>query len=73
MDEKTITGEAQLGSLLKSRRQELKITQKQLAEFCDLSHNGISQIELGEKSARLSTLLKLGKMLGFKIVLELEE
>ena len=51
MDDKTITGESQLGSLLKSRRQELKITQKQLAEFCDLSHNAISQIELGEKSA----------------------
>ncbi len=73
MDEDTISSEAELGKVLKRRRQELKITQKELADYCDLSHNGISQIEIGEKSVRLSTLVKLGKILGFKILLQMEE
>ena len=73
MDEDTISSEAELGKVLKRRRQELKITQKELADYCDLSNNGISQIEIGEKSVRLSTLVKLGKILGFKILLQMEE
>ena len=73
MDEDTISSEAELGKVLKRRRQELKITQKELADYCDLSHNGISHIEIGEKSVRLSTLVKLGKILGFKILLQMEE
>lgn len=73
MKDEIIKGEAELGKVLKSRRNELQMTQKQLADFCDLSHNGISQIEIGEKSVRLSTLLKLGKILGFKVVLRMED
>ena len=72
MRDEIIKNETELGKVLKFRRNELQITQKQLADFCDLSHNGISQIEVGEKSLRLSTLLKLGKMLGFKVVLKME-
>lgn len=73
MKDEIIKNEAELGKALKNRRSELKITQRQLADFCDLSHNGISQIEVGEKSVRLSTLLKLGKILGFKLVLAMED
>ncbi|MBI4404731.1 MAG: helix-turn-helix transcriptional regulator [Deltaproteobacteria bacterium] len=73
MKDEIIKSETELGKVLKNRRNELQITQKQLADFCDLSHNGISQIEMGEKSIRLSTLLKLGKMLGFKIVIKMED
>lgn len=62
-----------LAEALKDRRRELKITQKSLAEFCNLSHNGISRIELAESDVQLSTLLKMSKILGFKIVLEMEE
>ncbi len=72
MNEETVKSEAALGKILKSRRNELEITQKELADYCNLSHNGISQIEVGEKSLRLSTLLKLGKILGFKVVLKME-
>ena len=73
MKDAIIKNEVELGKVLKDRRNELQITQKQLADFSDLSHNGISQIEVGEKSVRLSTLLKLGKMLGFKIVLKMDD
>jgi len=73
MKDETIKSESELGRALKARRNELRITQKQLADFCNLSHNGISQIEMGDKSVRLSTLLKLGKILGFKLVLKMED
>ncbi len=73
MKEAVIKNEAELGKVLKSRREELKITQKQLADYCNLSHNGISQIEVAQKSPRISTLIKLGKILGFKLVLKMED
>ena len=53
-------------------KDHLGITQKQLADFCNLSHNGISQIELGNKDIRISTLLKIAKMLGIKISFEMD-
>jgi predicted transcriptional regulator len=68
-----ITDEKSLAGVLKSRRKELEITQKDLASFCNLSHNGISRIEVADSDVKLSTLLKMSKMLGFKIVLEMEE
>jgi transcriptional regulator with XRE-family HTH domain len=72
-EEQIISNETELGKALKKRRQELGITQKQLADYCNLSHNGISRIEVADKSLRLSTLLKLGKILGFKVVLKMED
>lgn len=61
-----------LAAVLKNRRHELNITQKTLAAFCNLSHNGISRIELGQSDVQLSTILKMSKVLGFKITLEME-
>ena len=68
-----ISSISQLGLLLKQRRKELGVTQKELAMLCNLSHNGISKIELGSSNIKLSTLLKLGEFLGFEIQLCLEE
>ena len=65
--------ENEIAEILQKRRKELKITQKELAAFCKLSHNGISKIELGQSEIKLSTLLKMSKMLGFAIALEMEE
>lgn len=73
MKKREIKDAQTLAEALKERRHELKITQKSLAEFCNLSHNGISRIELAETDVQLSTLLKMSKILGFKIVLEMEE
>lgn len=73
MKKQEIKDAQNLAEALKERRHELKITQKSLAEFCNLSHNGISRIELAETDVQLSTLLKMSKILGFKIVLEMEE
>jgi transcriptional regulator with XRE-family HTH domain len=73
MHKNIINSAEELAEVLKTRRRELKITQKSLADFCNLSHNGISRIELGQSDAQLSTLLKLSKVLGFKILLEMEQ
>lgn len=73
MKNRAILSLQNLADTLKSRRKELDITQKQLAEFCDLSHNGISRIELGDSDVKLSTLLKMSKLLGFTIVLDMAD
>jgi ribosome-binding protein aMBF1 (putative translation factor) len=62
-----------LGDAIKQRRKELKIKQKDLAAFCNLSVNGISRIETSQTDVKISTLLKISKMLGIKIVFENEE
>lgn len=72
MSTNSITSIEELAQTLKMRRHQLHITQKSLADFCNLSHNGISRIELGQSDVQLSTLLKLSKVLGFKIILEME-
>ena len=59
--------------LIKKRREELGISQMALAKVCNLSHNGISKMETNESEIKLSTLLKMSKFLGMKLVLEMEE
>ncbi|STX41024.1 transcriptional regulator, y4mF family [Legionella donaldsonii] len=73
MDKFDIKSLEELADVLKNRRRELNITQKSLADFCNLSHNGISRIELAQSDAQLSTILKMSKVLGFKIILEMEQ
>ncbi len=69
----TILNEKDLAKALKGRRKDLNITQKSLADFCNLSHNGISRIEVADSDIKLSTLIKISKILGFKITLEMED
>ncbi len=68
-----IKNEQELAKAIKDRRKEMGITQKELAQVCDLSHNGISRIEVADSDIKLSTLLKMGKFLRYKIVLEMDE
>lgn len=62
-----------LSKLLRKRREELGISQMELAKLCNLSHNGISKLEKSEGEAKLSTLLKLGKFLGIELLVKIEE
>lgn len=68
-----IYDEENLGQALKNRRKALGLTQKDVAKYGNISFNGLSQIELGLKSPRIATLIKLSKILGFKLVLQMEE
>ncbi|KTD61655.1 helix-turn-helix domain-containing protein [Legionella spiritensis] len=72
MNKNIINSVEELAEVLKIKRHQLKITQKSLAAFCNLSHNGISRIELGQTDVQLSTILKMSKVLGFKVILEME-
>ena len=64
---------SELGALLRERRRELGITQKELAKFCNLSHTGIGRIEMAQNDVKFETLLKLSKFLGLAIVIKVED
>jgi transcriptional regulator with XRE-family HTH domain len=59
--------------ILRKRREDLGLSQLELAKLCNLSHNGISKLENAEREVKLSTLLKMSKFLGLKLALKLEE
>jgi transcriptional regulator with XRE-family HTH domain len=59
-----------IGQQIQQRRKSLGLTQTELAMLCDLSINGISNIEQGKTDVRWSTLMKIGEILGFQIQLQ---
>ena len=63
----------QIGALVRKTRKGMGLTQKELAQFTNLSHTGIGHIERGEKDVKFTTLLKLSKYLGLKFKIELED
>ncbi len=62
-----------ISEFIKSRRKSLKITQVELAKYCNLSREGILKIESGASDIQLATLIKISKILGFKINIEIEQ
>jgi len=52
-----------LGSRLRQERQRLNLTQEKLAEKVDVSHAYIGQIERGERSLTLETLVNIAEEL----------
>ena len=65
----------ELVQFLKKRREELGLSQAELAKLCNLSLNGISKLESndGEREVKLSTLFKLSTFLGFELAFKVEE
>jgi transcriptional regulator with XRE-family HTH domain len=62
-----------IGRQIQQRRKALELTQTELAMLCDLSINGISNIEQGQSDVRWTTLRKIGEILGFQIQLQWSE
>ena len=62
-----------ISEFLKNRRKSLSITQLELAKYCNLSREGIQKIESGVSDMQISTLVKMAKILGFKVTIEIEE
>ena len=56
-----------LGALLRDRRQQLKLSQRDLAERAGVSQVWISQIEGGKRTAQIGLLLRLIQELGLQI------
>ena len=55
--------------ILKDRRKELRITQKQLAEKVGKKREYIALLEKGETDMQLSTFLNISQALGLKFAL----
>jgi transcriptional regulator with XRE-family HTH domain len=62
-----------LGKRIREERLKLKLTQEQLAESIDISNSYIGQIERGERSLTLETLIRLANRLGVTIDYLLQE
>ena len=58
------------GELLKERRIELKMTQKELAEKIGRERTYINRIEKGETDLQLSSLIRIASALGLILRLE---
>lgn len=56
-----------LGKRLREERQKLYLTQEKLAEKVEVSDAYIGQIERGERSLSLDTLIKLANQLGVTV------
>ena len=54
---------------LKTQRQELNMTQKEFASYCNVHHNTVQKIEL-EKEVKDKTLQVFLDKLGFKVKIE---
>lgn len=55
--------EEKFGDVIRRHRQNLKISQEELADRCNLHRTYVSQIERGLKSVSLKTLVRLAKAL----------
>lgn len=63
----------QLGKRIREERLALNLTQESLAERVDVSDAYIGQIERGQRSLSLETLVKLAKRLGVTVDYLLQE
>lgn len=52
---------------IKSRRNEIGMTQQELADICKMPQPSVARIESGDSSPNLSTLLKICEALGLRI------
>lgn len=63
----------QLGEIIKSRRNELGITQPHLAELAKVSTNTLYKLERGQGNPSLDVLNKLSEILGLELMLEVNK
>ena len=57
----------ELGGIIKSRRQFLKLHQQDLADLADVNINTIVNIERGQGNPKILTLFTIFKVLGLEI------
>jgi y4mF family transcriptional regulator len=60
----------QLGAALKGRRQQLGLTQRELAERAGIGLRSLKEIESGEGNPRLDSLFKFFAALGLDMIAE---
>lgn len=61
---------SELGSIIKNRRRQLKITQQDLADFSEVNINTIVSIERGKGNPKFLTVNNICKVLGLEITIK---
>lgn len=62
-----------IGQLIQQRRDNMRITQKQLAEMADVGINTLYKIETGQANPTLESLQKITDILGMEITLQVKK
>ena len=63
---------AQIAGQVADRRQECKLSQRQLAEITGTTQSAIARLERGGRPPRIDTLLRIAEALDCQLVVELE-
>ena len=62
-----------IGLLIQQRRDQMNITQKQLADMADVGINTLYKIETGQANPTFESLQKITDILGMEITLEVKK
>jgi transcriptional regulator with XRE-family HTH domain len=62
----------EVGTIVKTRRKSLGITQRRLAELADISVNTLYKIERGETNPSIKILLHIIDVLGMDLFIEIK-
>ena len=55
------------GKIIRDRREKKKLNIAEVAELCEMSYKGYEEIELGDSDPKLSSVLKIVKVLGIDL------
>lgn len=58
---------SKIGQKIKTKRQEMGMSQEQLAEACDISYSYIGHIERASRNLSLTTAIKLSQVLNVSL------
>lgn len=61
---------ADFGAVIREERRNQGLTQTDLAEYCGVGINFVSEVERGKSTAEMGKALKLAEMLGLDINIE---
>ena len=62
-----IASVSQIGKLVRTRRKAMKLTQKDLADLCNLGTRFVSELENGKKTLEIEKVLKVITSVGLSI------
>jgi HTH-type transcriptional regulator/antitoxin HipB len=62
----------ELGDLLRRRREELELSQREVAERAGVSHSAIARVEAGSRRITLNTLLRIARALRTELIVQLD-
>ncbi len=60
----------EFGSVIRKERRRQNLTQTDLAEYCGVGINFVSEVERGKPTAEMGKALRLAEMLGLDINIE---